>query len=1304
MRDRLTALHPDALAAMVERAASDLITADLSARSLRGAGGMPRRWEWQTSLGVLKPGVSRVADSGYAPEWLLGGGRRSERAVVALVVAACIRPVPPLRVRTALRAVGIENVRKHQVADLAASLSSLGARFRDRSLAASTYAYLALGATAPPGHREPGAQFVAVAAAVTPDGKQEIVGVAEEKGEDAALSSVLRSVLGRGLVGVRLVVSSDRPVLRRLIAEDLPDAAWQRSPVDVVTAVCAAAPPPAREMVASLVDTVYDQPDRAGVEGEHERRVQELRVLFPEAGSALADVRAGMLAFAAFPRAHWSLIWGSVPFDPVSLRRAAAANVGRPQLFVLAPSASGAGVATPARPSRTRRSIVLPTARPVAAPDHPAAPLAETGADVAPAARDSRLYVIASAAIAIGATVCIALTLPGPWLAVGAIAIGLCMAAANRAIRPQLITVLLAAGVATTAIDYLTWRTEVANWSGWFIAVPLLAAEIFGALHTLGLQYTVLPARRAPINKVSDPSLRPIFVLIPTVNEGTSVLRVTVQAALAARRRYLTAYQRARVTIAICNDGRVAGVESWHEVEDLARKLGVECVTRTVPGGNKAGNLENARQQLNATGDALIVIFDADQVATPDFLIKTVPPFADPSVGWVQTGQYYRNLDEPVALWANDQQALFYRVLCPGKEAHNAAFICGTNVVIRASALDEIGGLPQDSVTEDFAASIELHRRWRSVFLTDILAWGLGPMDLPGYMRQQRRWAIGTIGVLRTHWRDIALPRRGGLSLQQRAQYALACTHYLSGIRDLIYVLAPVAFLLTGIPAVHRATLGVFLWHFLPYWVLSQAAFWWAGRGVTGLRGIIIGFGSFPALVQAAATVALGRRSGFMVTSKQRRTGRSMRHLYVYMGAIALCAFALVVAVANPNLRPESAAVSMIWVIYDIVMLGGVLALGFADLDFRDAAAGLRTREVAFHERLTLAARRGVQSTMALTGRALSLRRSAPRPAAALVLLAVCALAFLSFTGRPQPVVLDVHRAPGQPVELGLSLPHQALASRPAQLQSLLCLPFTIIGRTQDISDNFDSSWSEGLASAGRQPWITLQFGAFQANGTPPLDAGLLAIENGVRDSDIERWAGEIHAYGKPVLLTILLHVDKNWAATSAVANGGIPEDVPRVWQHLQSIFKQAGDTNVGWVWAPADPSRDQPYAPPESTIDLVLQSMIHYDGTPWPDPAQVLAAVEARHPGKPILLEVSAAGPAADKASWIKQVAMVAAADPHIFGLLYHDGSPDVGAGAADNRVWSIESDASSVGAMSSWQALVPTASLPCHVAGAPR
>lgn len=915
-----------------------------------------------------------------------------------------------------------------------------------------------------------------------------------------------------------------------------------------------------------------------------------------------------------------------------------------------------------------------------------------------------------SAVIALAAVITIAVTRPGVWALVGALIAGACVTTWQRTNLRALVTSLMAVLVGVTTVDYLAWRVQATNWSGWEIAVPLLVAEIFGALHTLGLHYTVWPRAEPKIDAREDPTRRPIFIFFPTVNEGAELLTASLQGALEARRRYLLKYPNGRVTIVVCNDGLVANVKNWREVEYLARRLGVACITRMVSGGFKAGNLENARQRMGATDDALVTIFDADQIPHPDFLLKMIPPFADPTVGWVQSGQYYRNLDQPVARWANDQQALFYQVLCPGKAAHNAAFICGTNVVMRATALDQIGGLPQDSVTEDFAASIELHPRWRSIFVKDKLAEGLGPMDMPAFLKQQRRWAIGTIGVLRTHWRDIFVPRRGGLTLDQRIQYLLACTHYLSGVRDLIYLVSPILFLVFGIPAVRSATLGQFLLHFVPYFFAAWAAFWYAGRRITGLRGIIMGFGSFPVLLIALVTVIRGERTGFMLTAKERRATRSWSHLNVYIWSVVGCVVITAIALMAGHERPESVAISVMWVIYDIALLSAFLWVGIADLRYKGVgvmasgdASRVARRQTLSANRIDQRAQSAFASFAARKPRSSLRRRMAWRwPSlvftAALVFSALAVKS--SYLVSPNPTTFTVDVSSNSATYLGLTLPPAIVKTTPEKLEQQFCLPFSIIGRTQVIQDSFDFAWADRLSALGQRPWITLQFGVFTAAGQAPLDASLPAIANGVQDDNLKRWAADIHTYGRPVYLTALLHVDRNWAVTSAVAGGGIPQDVPRAWAHMQSLFAAAGDTNVAWVWAPADPANDQQYAPPNAQINLVLQSMIRYPGTPWPDPNKVLNRVMARYPNKPIILEVSAAGDPTQKASWLKQVVASVFTHPNVYALMYHDGSPDIHADAADNNQWSVGSDDQSLQAMLAWQTLVPSKTLPCRAA----
>lgn len=873
----------------------------------------------------------------------------------------------------------------------------------------------------------------------------------------------------------------------------------------------------------------------------------------------------------------------------------------------------------------------------------------------------------------------------GAWVVVAAFFLGAAFLFRDRIEARKAIISLMAAGVLFSAVDYMSWRWQMVNWDAWWLALPLCLAETFGVLHILGFEYTVLPRPRPSFKAVENPTIHPIFIFIPTVNEGISILRPTVQAAKVARHRFLNTYPYGKVNIILCNDGFVAKAPCWSEVENLAGEMGVKCITRTVGGGAKAGNIEFARQQVGATGNALIVIFDADQIAHPDFLLKTVQPFENPRVGWVQTGQYYSNLENPVSKWANDQQALFYKILCPGKATQNAAFICGTNVVIRAAALDSIGGLPQESITEDFAASISLHPNWHSVFLDDVLATGLGPMDLPSYFKQQRRWAIGTLSVLRTHWKEIFLPsffsksQRSGsnksLSFPQRIQYSMACTHYLCGIRDAIYIVAPLFFLLTGIPAVKGATLESFLWHFLPFWIASQVSFWYVAWGKTSLRGIVMGFGSFPVLIVSALMAFTGKSNGFAITAKKRSGRNSGHYLGLFLVISVVCWVSLILGL---TLRTQDGPVlvSSLWVFYSICLLGGVLWLGISDLRVDKK----RTKRTPAVEQTRLLAPRPkfAPSLKYVSGIVIV-------PLLIGVILFTNSNTIFGSAFGSAPVTFKPEQKNGQ-VQFGTSLPYQLLETGPALLKQELNTNLSIIGRTQDIGDSFNTAWANSLNAQNSVPWITLQFDISKKSyEMTPLDSSLVSIINGNHDAELQRWAKEIHDYGLPVYLTVLQHADKNWSISSGVTNGGIPQDVSEAWEHIRAVFKQENTTNVAWVWAPADPVNDQQFAPPTDQIDVTLLSLLNYPDTTWIDPQVALTAVSKRYPNKPIFLEISMSGNSvAQKVEWLNRLAAAIKNTPNVFSLLYHEGSPDPKSSADENAKWSVAADPDEVKAMS--------------------
>lgn len=262
-----------------------------------------------------------------------------------------------------------------------------------------------------------------------------------------------------------------------------------------------------------------------------------------------------------------------------------------------------------------------------------------------------------------------------------------------------------------------------------------------------------------------------VDVLITVYGEPLDVIRRTVTAALAIRGAHGTW---------ILDDGRS------DDVRDLAKELGCDYVRRLTSHGAKAGNINNA---LTVAKGAYFVILDADFVAKPEFLEETLPFMQDNTVAFVQTPQTYGNMNNIISRGAGYMQTVFYRFIQPGRNAFNAAFSVGTNVLYRRSAVLDIGGLYTASKSEDVWTSLTLHERgWRSIYIPTALAVGDAPETIEAYTKQQQRWATGGFEILFSHFPFS--PRRR-LTLDQRFMYFVTATHYLTGIAPGLLLFVP---------------------------------------------------------------------------------------------------------------------------------------------------------------------------------------------------------------------------------------------------------------------------------------------------------------------------------------------------------------------------------------------------------------------------------------------------------------------------------------------------------------------------------
>jgi putative transposase len=201
---------------------------------------------------------------------------------------------------------------KSQVSRLAKSLDAIVEDFRTRPLEDAPYPYLVLDALeVSEGGRTVNA-CVVHAVAVNAEGFRESLGLDVVTSEDgAAWLAFLRSLVALGLAGVKLCTSDAHPGLVDAIAATLPGASWQRCRTHFMRNLLTRVPKRAQSFVATMVRSIFAQPDAETVHEQHRRIADQLEARFREAAALLEAAAADLLAFTGFPKEHWRQLWSN---------------------------------------------------------------------------------------------------------------------------------------------------------------------------------------------------------------------------------------------------------------------------------------------------------------------------------------------------------------------------------------------------------------------------------------------------------------------------------------------------------------------------------------------------------------------------------------------------------------------------------------------------------------------------------------------------------------------------------------------------------------------------------------------------------------------------------------------------------------------------------------------------------------------------------------------------------------------------------------------------------------------------------
>ncbi len=333
------------------------------------------------------------------------------------------------------------------------------------------------------------------------------------------------------------------------------------------------------------------------------------------------------------------------------------------------------------------------------------------------------------------------------------------------------------------------------------------------------------------------------------------------------------------------------GVARWNQPSGCFR-------TRTKHG--------NYNSWLDAHGDEyeFMAVVDTDHVPLPNFLERMLGYFRDPDVAFVVGPQVYGNYTSAVTKAAESQQFLFHALIQRAGNAYGSPMFVGTSNCVRVSVLRQIGGL-YDSITEDMATGLEIHRRrnpatgrrWKSVYTPDVLAVGEGPSTWTDYFSQQLRWSRGTYDtLLRQFWRV-----GWSLSPGRLLNYLFMVTYYpMAAVNWLLGALTCALFLGLGASGVAVES-QLWLMLYCDAAALQVGLYVWNRRhnvsphepaGSSGAAGMVMSALSAPLYARSLGEALLRRRSRFVVTPKGDSASpdcaATFRTHLVWAGAFAL--------------------------------------------------------------------------------------------------------------------------------------------------------------------------------------------------------------------------------------------------------------------------------------------------------------------------------------------------------------------------------------------------------------------------------
>lgn len=359
---------------------------------------------------------------------------------------------------------------------------------------------------------------------------------------------------------------------------------------------------------------------------------------------------------------------------------------------------------------------------------------------------------------------------------------------------------------------YLVWRfgfSMPADFSvGMIFGIILVLTEFVGMLQSMVFKTFLGTTKKVKPKKDRKFTVLPsVDVVISTYNEPLYLISRTIISASKIN------YPKCKLNVYVGDDG------NRKEVKDFCEKVGVHYVTREDHTGAKAGNINNV---LNNSSGEYILLLDADMIPKSSIIMDMIYYFEDSKTGFVQAPQvfynqdvYQRNLN--IGDSVPNEQDFFMRDLLEKRAVYNAVLHVGSNAIFKRAAIDDIGGIPTKSITEDMATGMLIQAKgYKSFFVNKALAIGLSVETIEDLIKQRDRWLRGNIQVSKKY-HPLKIK---GLNLKQRIIYFDGLLYWTYGLQKMVYTISPLLFLLFGVTLFNANGIDIVLF-FLPYFAAN---------------------------------------------------------------------------------------------------------------------------------------------------------------------------------------------------------------------------------------------------------------------------------------------------------------------------------------------------------------------------------------------------------------------------------------------------------------------------------------------------